>query len=148
MGGNVGNRSIGIGKDVAQSNTGEKNLFIGMPGTCPYNVGGGAFGITTNLEAPTGLEYSGKQSIGIGLGALASGTGDDVIALGNHAGVDAVYGTANTLNNQFIISNDNLPSFANRAAAVAAINLVGGAAADNTYLYYNQATFCVEAVRL
>ena len=45
-------------------------------------------------------------------------------------------------------SNVSFASYANRAAATTAITVPNGARAGNTYLYYNQATFAIEGVRL
>lgn len=63
-----------------------------------------------------------------------------------NAGWDGTNG--NSLNGQFIISNSTLPSYANRAAATSAITTANGAVAGNTYMYFNQATFTIAAVRL
>ena len=41
-----------------------------------------------------------------------------------------------------------MPSYVNRAAAVAAITVLLGGSAGSTYLYYNETTFGIEAVRL
>jgi hypothetical protein len=41
-----------------------------------------------------------------------------------------------------------LPSFTDRTAAVASISIANGAVAGNTYLYYNQSNFTIEAIRL
>lgn len=78
----------------------------------------------------------------IGFHAGKSSTGNNVNAFGSNAG------EGNALSGQSIFSNASLPSFANRAAATTAITVALGAVANNTYLYYNQATFTIEAVRL
>ena len=83
---------------------------------------------------------SGDDLIAIGNRAGDSNTGDSVIALGQLAGV------GNTLSNQFIVANASMPTYANHAAAVAAISTLG--IAGNTYLYHNQATDSIGAVRL
>ena len=49
---------------------------------------------------------------------------------------------------QAIISNNNLTSYANWTDASASINIAAGAAANNTYLFYNIATQAIGAVRL
>jgi hypothetical protein len=69
-------------------------------------------------------------------------TGNNV----NAFGVQAHKG--GTLSGQTVFSNTSLPSYANRAAAVAAITVALGAVAGNTYFYYNQTTFAIEGVRL
>jgi hypothetical protein len=65
-----------------------------------------------------------------------------VNAIGTNAGI------GNALNGMTIFSNATLPSYANRAAAVAAITVALGASSGNTYLYYNATTFGIEGVRL
>jgi hypothetical protein len=47
-----------------------------------------------------------------------------------------------------IFANSSLPSYANRAAATTAITVGNGGSANSTYLYYNEATFAIEGVRL
>jgi hypothetical protein len=53
-----------------------------------------------------------------------------------------------TLDGQTVFANVTLPSYANRSAATTAITVPNGAVAGNTYLYYNQTSFTIEAVRL
>jgi hypothetical protein len=77
-----------------------------------------------------------------GFNAGYGSTGNNVNAFGNSAG----YG--NTLSGKTIFSNSSLPSYVDRTAAVAAITVLLGASAGDTYLYYNETTFGIEAVRL
>jgi hypothetical protein len=65
-----------------------------------------------------------------------------VNAFGNNAG------SGNTINGATIFSNDSLPSYANYATASAAITVVLGGSAGCTYLYHDQATNSIGAVRL
>jgi len=69
-------------------------------------------------------------------------SGNNVNAFGFEAGI------GNALSGQTIFSNSSLPSFLNRAAAVLAISTATGGINENTYLYYNQTTFAIEAIRL
>jgi hypothetical protein len=69
-------------------------------------------------------------------------TGNNVVAIGNGAG------NLNQLSNSFIIGNNQLPTYADHAAAAAAITVVLGGSADSTYLYHNQSTNSIGAVRL
>ena len=85
---------------------------------------------------------SGSYVNAIGSEAAYANTGSYVNAIGYHAGV------GNKLSNQFIISNQTLPSFVNWTAASASINVAAGAATNNTYLYYDQTTKSIGAVRL
>ena len=77
-----------------------------------------------------------------GFNAGYGSTGNNVNAFGNSAG----YG--NTLSGKTIFSNSSLPSYVDRTAATAAITVLLGASAGDTYLYYNETTFGIEAVRL
>jgi len=91
---------------------------------------------------------AGYQAIGannsnfFGDNAGKDSTGNNVNAFGTNAG------EGNTLSGKTIFSNSSLPSYVNRAAAVAAITVLLGASAGDTYLYYNETTFGIEAVRL
>jgi len=69
-------------------------------------------------------------------------TGNNVNAFGANAG------NGNALNGQTIFSNASMPSFADHTAAAAAITVALGASAGSTYLYHNQATDSIGAVRL
>jgi len=77
-----------------------------------------------------------------GNSAGQASTGNHVNAFGPSAG----YG--NSLSGQTIFSNDCLPSFVNRAAALLVITVPLGASSGSTYLYYNETTFAIEAIRL
>lgn len=68
---------------------------------------------------------------------------------GNHVnafGVDA--GLNNQLSNKTIFSNTSLPSYANATAAAAAITVLLGASAGCTYLYFDDSTDTIKAIRL
>jgi hypothetical protein len=69
-------------------------------------------------------------------------TGNNVNAFGYQAH------KAGTLSGQTVFANATLPSYVDRTAATTAINVPNGAISGNTYLYYNQTTFAIEAVRL
>jgi hypothetical protein len=105
-----------------QATSAEYSNFIGLRA--------GAYATTAEYSNFLGFE-AGKDS-----------TGNNVNAFGSSAGKD------NTLSGQTIFSNSSLPSYTDRAAAVAAITVLLGASAGDTYLYYNQTTFGIEAVRL
>lgn len=92
---------------------------------------------------------SGNDVIAIGYNAALNNTASGVIALGHNAGMDPTGPTYNTLlGPSFIINNSFLPSYANFAAAAAAITVLNGAVINNTYLYHDQATNSIGAVRL
>jgi hypothetical protein len=77
-----------------------------------------------------------------GTEAGMNSTGNNVNAFGYQANKDG------TLSGQTVFSNNSLPSYVDRSAATTAITVPNGAVAGNTYLYYNQTTFGIEAVRL
>lgn len=78
----------------------------------------------------------------IGKEAGMSSTSNNVNAFGYRAH------KGGTLSGQTVFSNSSLPSYLNRSAATTAITVPNGAVAGSTYLYYNQTTFAIEAVRL
>lgn len=78
----------------------------------------------------------------LGYKAGDSSVGNNVNAIGDEAGI------GNALSGQTIFSNASMPTFANHAAAAAAINVGTGGSAGSTYLYHNQATNSIGAVRL
>ena len=77
----------------------------------------------------------------IGEFAAFGNTGHNVIALGYYAAIN------NTLSNVTVISNSELPSYVDFTAASAALN-VAGATTGCTYLYHDQATNSIGAVRI
>lgn len=84
------------------------------------------------------LAANAHNSIFIGNSTGYNSSGNHVIALGNNAAFN------NTRSNQFIISNLNLPQYASRAAAQAAIPT---GSAGSTYLYYNTTSGAIEGLR-
>lgn len=102
------------------------------------NTGGHVVG----LGESAGNGNTGSATIFLGWIAGASNTGSNVISLGLFAGI------SNTQSNRFIVANTEMPTFANHAAAALAITVPLGASAFSTYLYHNQATDSIGAVRL
>jgi hypothetical protein len=102
------------------------------------------------------LNNTGNNVNGLGYNAASNNLGNDVNALGYYAAsanegnnviaIGTSAGAGNTLSGMFIIANTELPSYANHAAASAAISPTG--IAGNTYIYHNQATDSIGAVRL
>jgi hypothetical protein len=117
---NTGNNVIGIGFDASNQNTGNSVIGIGDQ-ACDNNTG--------------------TLVIGLGQNACVNNTGDNIVAIGNIAGA------GNSLNNSTILSNTSLPSYANYAAAILVINVLNGAT-TGTYLYHDQATNSIGAVRI
>ena len=109
----------------------------GAGGDATYASYSNFFGRNAGLGATT-ASYSNF----LGENAGINSTGNNVNAFGTNAG------DSNALNGQTIFSNSSMPSFADHAAAAAAITVLLGASAGSTYLYHNQATNSIGAVRL
>ena len=124
---NGGSKVIGIGKQAAVGNQGSNSIAIGE------------FSL---------LDNSGSNAIAIGKNAGVLNTKAFGVFIGNNAGYDTTSGTGNTLTGAFVISNQNLPIYSNSTIADSSITVVNGAVAGNTYLYYNQLTKAIGAVRL
>ena len=77
-----------------------------------------------------------------GNGAGQNSSGNNVNAFGVSAG------DSNALSGMTIFSNTSMPSYADHTAAAAAITVALGASVNCTYLYHNQATNSIGAVRL
>jgi hypothetical protein len=129
----IGNRAGADSSDAEYSN------FIGgfagnLSNTCIYSnfIGWYAGRASTNSY----------RSNFIGYEAGMNSSGGDVNAFGYQAH------KGGTLSGQTVFSNSSLPSYLNRSAATTAITVPNGAVAGSTYLYYNQTTFAIEAVRL
>lgn len=102
------------------------------------NTGGHIIG----LGESAGSANTGSSNVFLGFGAGLSNTGSNVISIG------LIAGSGNTQSNRFIVANTEMPTFANHAAAALAITVPLGASAGNTYMYHNQATNSIGAVRL
>jgi hypothetical protein len=134
---NSGGSIVALGNTSGRDNTGSDNVFIGRE-TGDGNDGTNVVAVGTQACQPN----TGSNVISIGEGSAANNTGSNVVSIGQ------LSGTANALSNSFIIGNSELPTYANHAAAVAAITVVLGGSAGSTYLYHNQATDSIGAVRL
>jgi hypothetical protein len=132
---NAGSFSVFVGNGAGEGNTGQNVHAIGE-GSCKNNTGSRV--VATGQS--TAFANTGDDVIALGELAAFSNTGDDVIALGKSAGV------SNTINQSVIISNTCLPTYANHAAAILVIT--GPGATSGTYLYHNQATNSIGAVRI
>ena len=129
---------IGIGAGNSATNAYYSN-FIGA------SAGGGASEANNSnfLGYYAGINATNAfRSNFLGEEAGMNSSGNNVNAFGYRAH------KGGTLSGQTVFSNSSLKAYTNRAAAVAAITVPLGAVAGNTYLYYNQTTFAIEAVRL
>jgi len=150
---NTGSSVIGIGFSAGRENTGDRLIAIG-PSAGRQSVQND----NTFIGFESGRRNTGFNNIGIGGDALKDNTGNLVYGLGDSAAelnsgdlviaLGSGAALSNTQSNRFVIDNDFLPSFANHAAAASAITTGSGASAGNTYLYHNQATDSIGAVRL
>ena len=120
------------------TNAAKSNFFGFQAGAGATTAGNSNF-----LGYQAGLNCSGGgASIFIGFQAGMNSSGTSVNAFGTRAH------KGGTLSGQTVFSNSSMPTFANHAAAVAAITVPLGASVDCTYLYHNQATNSIGAVRL
>lgn len=133
--GNLGENNVFIGRTAGFDNTGEFIDAIGYQ-TASYNSGD----YISAMGPGAANNNTGNQVVAIGFNSAINNTGDDVIAIGSNAG------SANAINQSVILSNTCLPSFANHAAALLVIT--GAGATTGTYLYHNQATDSIGAVRI
>lgn len=129
-----------IGNNAGQqtNNTNGSNFIGGFAGQGSSNVYSSNFiGVIAGYESINAFR---SNFFGQEAGALSSG--NNVNAFGYQAH------RTGTLSGQTVFSNASFASYVNRTAATTAITVPNGARAGNTYLYYNQTTFAIEAVRL
>lgn len=156
-GDNTGTRVNAIGQTAAQNNTGDNVNAFGVD-AANANTGDrvdalGRFAAGQN---------TGDRVVAIGSGAAATNAGNFVIALGvdsanGNAGNNVIAlgtnaGQNNGLAKSVIISNSELPTFADYTAATDPLSVtsitVANGATPGTYLFHNQATNSIGAVRI
>jgi len=150
---NTGNHVNGIGQFVAYNNIGNYVNAIG------YNTGNGNTGGSVNAMGSNAANgNTGDYVNAIGSDASDGNSGSNVNAFGalaafnnsgssvNAFGVNAA--KDNTISGATVFSNTSLPTYVNHAAAAVAITVLLGASVNCTYLYHNQATDSIGAVRL
>jgi hypothetical protein len=99
--------------------------------------------VTNNFQGTNaGTGNTGAYIIAFGLDAGENNTGNEVTAFGSGAA------QGNQLSGVTMFSNLTLPTYADHTAASLAITVALGATAGCTYLYHNQATNSIGAVRL
>jgi hypothetical protein len=134
------NKTVFIGHRAGNSATGaEHGVFIGRyaGASAVGSYDSNFFGNNAGASA-----INARYCNFLGYFAGNGSTGDNVNAFGASAG------QSNSLDGQTIFSNSSMPTFANHAAAELAITVLLGASANCTYLYHNQATNSIGAVRL
>ena len=150
---NTGENVNGFGQNAAADNT-QDNVNAHGLNAAAGNIGQGVNaagrnsalnneGNFVNAFGPDAAnENTGSYVNAIGRNAASFNSGDNV----NAFGADAANG--NTLNGQTVFSNDSLPSYANASAASTAITVLNGASAGCTYLYFDDSTDTIKAIRL
>jgi hypothetical protein len=134
---NTANYVNAIGYGAGGSNEGQYVNAIG------YQAGANNVDIHLNaLGYQAGQNNEGQYVNALGYQAGQNNTGSNVNAIGYGSGI------GNTINGATIISNSTLPSYADYTAASAAITVGAGGTAGCTYLYHDQATNSIGAVRL
>jgi hypothetical protein len=132
---NTGTQVIAIGDGAGAYNTADGNIFIGN------DAGGSNTGTNSiMIGASAGNGNLSTRCVIIGHTAGLNNEGVNSVILGVEAG------QGNAISGSFIIGNYSLPSYLDYAAADAAIS--GSGAAGNTYLYHDQTTNSIGAVRL
>jgi hypothetical protein len=149
--GNTGTNVNAFGKGAATDNKGDSVNALGLgaaflnqgntinafgPDACLNNLGNDVNAIGISAAS----DNTGNSVIAIGSAAASTNLGDNVIALGTGAG------SGNTISTAFIIANTELPSYLDFTTASAAIS--GTGVSGNTYLYHDQTTNSIGAVRI
>jgi len=150
---NTGDNVVAVGFEAGKTNAGIYGVFVGYQsginntrnfvtavgsGSGQNNLGD----VLSALGSNAGSSNSGASVVAIGNAAATLNTGNSVIAIGNGAGI------SNSLSGMTIIANSSLPSYLDFAAASAAINIGTGASSGSTYLYHDQTTNSIGAVRI
>jgi hypothetical protein len=91
---------------------------------------------------------SGCYVIAFGINSARKNTGCNVTFIGRGAGYNGTLDVGNALSTAFGIGNLTLPSFVNYATASASITVGTGGVTGTTYLYYDQTSCSIGAVRL
>jgi len=142
-----------FGSAAGQSNSASYVNFMG------YQAGKGNSGEVVNaFGSSAAFNNSGTSVNAFGLIAAKGNSGSDVNAFGSAAGQNNTgsnvnmfgnsAGVGNGISGATIFINTTLPSYVNHTAAAAAITTGAGGIIGNTYLYHNQATNSIGAVRL
>ena len=132
---NTGIQVIAIGTDAGNTNTADNIICIG------HGAGVGNSGTNSIIiGSDAGNSNLSTRCVIIGHSAGSNNEGVNSVILGVEAG------QGNTISGSFIISNYSLPTYLDYAAADAAIS--GSGAAGNTYLYHDQTTNSIGAVRI
>lgn len=153
-----GGSNTGQDLTVIGANSGARNSGLGATIIGALAGNGNSGGFLSAVGFQSGAANAGNHVSAIGFRAARLNTGNSVVAIGPNAAQDNVAdnvvaiganaGNYNALAGQTIFSNSTLPRYADRATALAVINIANGAVSGNTYLYYNASNFTVEAVRL
>ena len=166
---NTGQVVNALGSNAAENNSGSYVNALGQEAafnnignyvnTFGYNTGNGNTGVSVNAMGSNAANgNTGDYVNAIGSDASDGNSGSNVNAFGalaafnnsgssvNAFGVNAA--KDNTISGATVFSNTSLPTYVNHAAAAVAITVLLGASVNCTYLYHNQATDSIGAVRL
>lgn len=135
--GNSGTSVNAAGRNAALSNEGNIVNAIGLD-AARDNIGD----FVNAVGNGSSQNNTGDYVNAFGRNAARLNEGDNVNAFGQNAGLE------NTLNGQTIFSNASMPVYANAAAASTAITVLNGASANCTYLYFDDSTDTIKAIRL
>lgn len=139
--GNIGTEVIAHGTAAAVNNEGTSVIAIGTGATSANKKDN-----VTAIGQSAATKNEGEFVNAIGYNAAYENKADNVIALGTTAGQN------NDLAKSVIISNVELPTFADYTAAtdpLSAVSItVANGATSGTYLFHNQATNSIGAVRI
>jgi hypothetical protein len=139
--GNTGTEVIAHGTAAAVNNEGTSVIAIGNGATSANKKDN-----VTAIGQSAATKNEGEFVNAIGYNAAYENKADNVIALGTTAGQN------NDLAKSVIISNVELPTFADYAAATDPLSITSittaNGATSGTYLFHNQATNSIGAVRI
>jgi len=134
---NTGSSVNAFGLQSASYNTGESVNALGsksVQSNTGYNIN--AFG------TETAKNNTGNNINAFGVFSAQGNAGDNINAFGNSAG------SGNGISGATIFSNDTMPSYLDYATASTAITIANGGSTNCTYLYHDQTTNSIGAVRL
>jgi hypothetical protein len=152
---NTGGHVIAGGQESAKGNTGNNVNALGQEAASGSSTGNTGDDVNA-LGYRSAFGNSGNDINALGKNSALDNTGNHVIALGensaNNNSADYVVSfgdvQGNTLQGQFIINNSFLPSYSDYNDAYDNIAITGIGIPGCTYLFYNQATQSIGAVRL
>ena len=140
---NEGDGVNAFGNGAGRNNTGNNVNLFGQ------DSGLGNIGAECNFfGSQAGIENQQFNVHGFGTNAGRNNSGRHAVFIGAQAGYDVATDTGNSIASVFVINNAVLPSFPDSATAQAALTVLNGAVAGNTYLFYQADKGVIGAIRL